>query len=342
MTASPGWAKLALALPPSLRPLWFIGRRRHHGKATMDASAQALGEFLSAMRPSRMPSPEEARRQLRTLVAAADRPGPALPRRQDITIPGPAGDIAARVYAPRADGPPLPVLAYIHGGGWVIGDLDSYDNICSKLAAWADCLVVSVEYRLAPEHKFPAAPEDCIAAWRWIADHAGNLGGDRKRLAIGGDSAGGNLTAVVCQAMVAEGGPLPALQLLIYPGLDMRGQTASQRNMPDAFILPREQMDWFRNQYLNSEDDKLDVRASPALADDLSGQPSAYVVVCGFDPLHDEAIEYAERLRAAGTTVEVRKFPGQIHGFTFMTKLIPEGDQCLKETAEALKRAWRD
>jgi acetyl esterase len=337
---SPTLAKFALAVPPALRPLWFLGRRQRDGQRVMDASAQALGEFLVAMRPPNYdPTPDEARRQLRTMIAIADNPGPALPRREDIRIAGPAGDIPARIYAPTRDAG-LPVLVYLHGGGWVIGDLDSYDNVCSKLAAWANCMVVSVDYRLAPEHKFPAAPEDCIAAYRWIEEHAGELGGDPERLAIGGDSAGGNLTAVVCQAVAQSSGTAPRLQVLIYPGLDMRGGTASHRELADAFVLPKDRIDWFTSHYLNSDDDRLDPRASPGLTADVAGQPPAYVVVCGFDPLRDEALDYAGRLRQAGVAVELREFPGQIHGFTFLTKLVPEGDVCLREIANALDRAW--
>lgn len=341
-TPSAKWAQRALDFPGPLKPLWLAGRRRHLDGRTIDAHAQVLGEFLDAMRPPGYdPTPAEARAQLRRMIEIADLPGPTLARREDITIPGPAGAIPARLYAPQgAESEVLPLLVYLHGGGWVIGDLDSYDNVCAKLADWGRCMVVSVDYRLAPEHTFPAAPEDCIAAFRWLADNAGSLGADPARLAVAGDSAGGNLSAVVAQAMARDGGPLPKLQVLIYPGLDMHRTSATHRKLARTFVLPRDRIDWFLAHYLRTPADAADVRASPILAGDLRGQPPAYIVACGFDPLRDEALDYAERLRQAGVAVELRDFPGQVHGFTFLTRLIPEGTVCLQEIGAALQGAW--
>lgn len=337
------WAHAALRTPPKFRWLWFIGRRKRIGNRVMDSSAQALGEFLNAMRPSSYsPSVKEARLNLSALISFADNPGPGCLQTEDIAIPGKNTNIVARIYRPNTLKEALPMMVYLHGGGMVLGDLNGYDNICAKLSTWGQCIVISVAYRLAPEHKFPAAPEDCITAYNWIVENALKLGGNSQLTAIGGDSAGGNLTAVVCQNLQKFGKPMPRLQILIYPGLDMRGNTESHRIMENAFILPRNRLEWFAQHYLVNEKDRLDVRASPMLADDLQNQPTTYIVSCGFDPLLDDANNYASKLRAAGVTVEHRKYRGQIHGFTFMTKLIPEGDQCLREIGTALKRTWQN
>jgi acetyl esterase len=342
LSISPETAKLGLSIPPMLMPLWLGARRRHSNGQVIDAHAQILGEYLVAMRPPGYdPTPDEAREQLRTMIAIADQPGPSLARVENHTIPGPAGEIPVRVYAPRRiDEGPLPVLCYIHGGGFVIGDLDSYDNVCSKLAAWADCLVVSVDYRLAPEHKFPAAPEDCVAAYKWLTENAADLGGDKDRIAIAGDSAGGNLSAVVCQIVAADGGPQPCLQVLIYPATDLRNISRSHKQMSDAFVLPKDRIDWFMGHYLRNDEDRSNPLASPLLATDLSGLAPAYLVTCGFDPLHDEATDYAARLNEAGVEATVREFKNQVHGFTFLTRLIPDGTICLSEIALALKTGF--
>ena len=308
----------------------------------MEPKAQLVSEFITSIRvPGYQPTPEEARAQLARMVALMERPHGPLPRKENLTIPGPAGALPARLYAPRpaSDGP-LPVVAFFHGGGWIQGDLESHDAFCGKLAERADCLVVATEYRLAPEHKFPAGVEDCLAAYRWIVANAGDLGGDPARVAVAGDSAGGNLAAVVAQRIKLEGGPMPAAQVLIYPATDLHFDSASHQEMADDAVLPHDRMQFYLDWYLRGEEDKDDPMASPALSEDLSGLPPALVIACGFDPLRDEAHDYADRLTAAGVETSYREWPGQIHAFTILTAVIPQGEQAIDETAIWLKKAF--
>ena len=230
---------------------------------------------------------------------------------------------------------------FFHGGGWVVGDIATHDTVCRHLANRADCAVVSVDYRLAPEHKFPAAVEDCVAATGWVAENAAALGVDPARLAVGGDSAGGNLAAVVCLMARDGGAPRIAHQLLIYPATDAAMRHASVTRFAEGYVLTRSTMRWFYDQYLRSPDDAADWRVSPLAAADLSGLPPAYVLTAGYDPLCDEGDEYAARLAAAGVAVEHRRFPGQIHGFVTNGKIIRAADPALDEAAAALKKAWK-
>ncbi len=218
------------------------------------------------------------------------------------------------------------------------GDIDTHRGACGKLAAWAGCMVLAVDYRLAPEHGFPAGLEDCLAAWRWLADgNAAALGADSGRLAVGGDSAGGNLAAALCQTLAAAGGPLPAAQLLIYPSLDLGWDLPSHRELADAFVLPRPRVLWYTEQYLAEPGQAADPRASPLRAGDLRGQPPAMVVTAGFDPLLDDGRLYAGRLEGAGVPVAYREFRGQIHAFASLTRVIPQGDACLRKAAGWLR-----
>jgi acetyl esterase len=302
------------------------GHRIVRGGRTMDPKAQLVGEFVKSIRvPGYFPPLPELRQQLRTLVRLLDEPAPALPRLEDLRIPGPAGPIPARLYDPTGGGGARPLVAYFHGGGWVQGDLDTHHGLCARLALRSGALVVSVDYRLAPEHKFPAGVEDCLAAYGWLRAHAGELGGDPARVAVAGDSAGGNLSAVVSQLASAAGVPLPTCQVLIYPAVDFTLDTASHRELADAHIIPRDRILWYADQYLRDHADRRDPRASPLLAGDLTGQPPALVVTAGFDPLRDEGQAYAGRLRAAGVDVVSREYPGQIHAFVSLTRVIPQG-----------------
>jgi acetyl esterase len=234
----------------------------------------------------------------------------------DITIDGAEGPLRARHYAPAESGGPHPLLIYYHGGGFVICDLDTHDAPCRMLCKHAGVHVLSVDYRLAPEHPFPAGVDDARAALRWSYENAESLGADPGRIAVGGDSAGGNLATVVCQLAVQDGGPAPVFQLLIYPVTDATEVRASRELFAEGFFLTRPLMDWFFANYIGSEDvDPTDPRISPLLAGDLSGLPPAFVVTAGFDPLRDEGEAYAEALRAAGVPVAVRRFEGEIHGF---------------------------
>lgn len=315
------------------------GHRIRLGNRTMDPKAQIVGEFVKSIRvPGYYPPLPELRQQLRTMVTLMDEPAPALPRIEDIRIPGPAGEIPARVYAPRAGGAPLATVAYFHGGGWVQGDLETHHGLCARLAKHAGALVVAIDYRLAPEHKFPAAVEDCLAAYRWVRARGRDVGADPARVAVAGDSAGGNLSAVVSQRAAGGGTPVPTCQVLIYPAVDFSLETDSHRELADGHVIPRDRTVWYTEQYLRSEADKADPRASPLRAPSLAGQPPTLIVTGGFDPLRDEGKAYGDRLREAGVDVVHREYPGQIHAFVSLTKAIPQGMACTLEIAEYLRQ----
>jgi acetyl esterase len=315
------------------------GHRISHGGRTMDPKAQIVGEFVKSIRvPGYFPPPPELRQQLRTMVALMDEPAPPLPRTEDIGIPGPAGAIPARIYDPVGTSrTATPVLAYFHGGGWVQGDLETHHGLCARLALRSGALVVAVDYRLAPEHKFPAAVEDCMAAYRWLRARGREIGGDPTWVGVGGDSAGGNLAAVVSQLARSAGDPGPACQVLIYPALDFGLGTPSHQEFEDAHIIPRDRIAWYTQQYLRQDADRSDPRAAPLRTRDLTGQPPALVITAGFDPLRDEGQMYAERLRAAGVDVVYREYPGQIHAFVSLTKAIPQGMACTQAIGDYVR-----
>ncbi len=315
------------------------GHRIRLGTRTMDPKAQIVGEFVKSIRvPGYYPPLPELRQQLRTMVTLMDEPAPALPRIEDICIPGPAGEIPARVYAPNAGGAPLPTVVYFHGGGWVQGDLETHHGLCARLAKHAGALVISIDYRLAPEHRFPAAVGDSLAAYRWVRARGRDAGADPARVAVAGDSAGGNLSAVVSQLAAAGGTPVPTCQVLIYPAVDFSLETESHRELADGHVIPRDRILWYTEQYLRSEADKADLRASPLRAPSLAGQPPTMIVTGGFDPLRDEGRAYGDRLREAGVHVVYREYPGQIHAFVSLTKAIPQGMACTLEIADYLRR----
>jgi acetyl esterase len=265
----------------------------------------------------------------------------------DRAIPGPAGEIPIRVYTPEeapeetpGERGPLPVLVYYHGGGFVICDLDTHDSICRALANAARCAVVSVDYRLAPEHRFPAGPEDCYAAACWVAEQASSAGFDASRLAVAGDSAGGNLAAVVSLLARDRGGPRIAHQLLIYPVTDCAFDTPSYRENAEGYLLTREMMRWFWHHYLGRESDAANPLASPLRAEKLGGLPPATVLTAEFDPLRDEGEAYAARLREAGVPVEATRYEGVFHGFFGMTDVLEPAVQAVSQAANALRRAF--
>jgi len=254
-------------------------------------------------------------------------------------IPGPGGEIPIRVYTPEGKAP-FPVLVFIHGGGWVLCSLDSHDPPCRALANAVPCVVVSVDYRLAPEHKFPAAAEDAYAAARWVADHAAELGGDPGRIAVGGDSAGGNLAAVVALLARERGGPRLAHQLLVYPATDAGLDSPSLFENGEGYFLTRDMMVWFWNHYLRSRADVYDPHASPLRARDLRGLPPALVITAEYDPLRDEGEAYAARLREAGVAVHTARYPGMIHGFFGMLAVFPQARTAIRAAASALRAAF--
>lgn len=264
-----------------------------------------------------------------------------LARVEERRIPGPAEMLPARLYVPHGQPSelPAPLLVYYHGGGFVFGDLDTHDSVCRFLAAGSGASVLSVEYRLAPEHPFPAAVEDAWAAFAWAAANAAELGVDPARIAVGGDSAGGNLSAVVSLLAREGGGAMPALQLLIYPVTDTEGSMPSRRTYAEGYILTKADMDAFEAAYLPDDDARRDTRVSVIHVDDLSSLPPAYVITAGFDPLRDEGEAYALRMRGAGTRVALRRHPGLIHSFAHDTEVCPTARAAMLEAAGALQMA---
>ncbi len=254
-------------------------------------------------------------------------------------IPGPAGEIPVRIYTPEGQAP-FPALLMFHGGGWVIGELDVIDVPCRALANRAGCVVVSVDYRLAPEHRFPAAAEDSYAATKWVADNASELGIDADRIAVGGDSAGGNLAAVVAQMARDKGGPKLVYQVLIYPVIDAAMNTASYEENADGYLLTKEGMKWFYKHYTNDEVDPKDPRLSPIHAESFDNLPPAMVITGEFDPLRDEGKAYAEKLKAAGVAVEHNHYDGMIHGFFWLGGVMSQCPQAIDQISAALKGAF--
>jgi acetyl esterase len=299
-----------------------------------------LAEFAGTNSYTNGLPPAEAR-AFNELGAAASEWRPKIPmaRVEAVEVPTDAGPMAARFYLPGGlpGGTPPPLLVYFHGGGFVIGDLDTHDGVCRFIAAAAGLAVLSVDYRLAPEHPFPAGIEDAWAAFTWAAANAAELGIDPARIAVGGDSAGGNLAAVTCLRGKAEGGPIPALQLLIYPVTDSADDPRSRLLFADGFLLTKNDMDRFEHFYVAPGGDIDDPRISILKAPDLSGLPPAYVTTAGFDPLRDEGEAYAIRMREEGTKVALRRHPGLIHGFANQTAVSRSSRGAMLELAGALR-----
>lgn len=263
-------------------------------------------------------------------------------RTEDRRIPGPGSDIVLRIYTPREVKPAekLPVLVWYHGGGFVIGSLDTHDSACRMLANRADCIVVSVDYRLAPEHKFPAAVEDSEAALKWVALHATEFDGDSRAIAVGGDSAGANLAAVAAILARNAAHPKLAFQLLVYPCVAPEPETPSHHKFKEGYILSRNSITWFFGQYLRNKRDANDFRYAPLGLDDLSGLPPALVIVAGYDPLRDEGIDYAKRLIEAGNRVRLSNYEGMVHGFLLMGGTVDGAKRAIAESAGALREAF--
>jgi acetyl esterase len=284
----------------------------------------------------------EARRQYREARVPLQPPPPEVASFEDREIAGPGGALRVRAYRPLGSraGDALPALVYFHGGGWTIGDLDTHDGLCRALANEARCAVVSVDYRLGPEHKFPAAVDDALAATRWVAAEGERLRVDPSRLAVGGDSAGGNLAAVVAILARDAGGPPIAFQLLVYPATAMDASFPSHSELGEGHLLTRDVMDWFRDCYVRGPEDWRDWRCSPLLAPDLSRLPPALVLTAEYDPLRDEGKAYADRLRGAGVDVVYACYPGMIHAFMTMGKVMPAAQDAIRECAAALAAAF--
>jgi acetyl esterase len=255
----------------------------------------------------------------------------------NITIPVGGAEIGARVYTPEGNGP-HPVVMFFHGGGWVICSLDTHDNVARAICRDAEAVVVSVDYRMAPEHRFPTAAHDCFAATKWVAANAASFGGDAGRLAVCGDSAGGNLSAVVSQMARDAGGPAIAYAALIYPAVDMTRKGGSLDENASGYFLETEGMEWFMNHYL-TDAEKADVLASPLLHSNLAGLPDTFIATCEYDPLRDEGEAYGDALRANGVHVENKRYDGLIHGAANMTGVLDGGRQLVSDVAAHLHSA---
>jgi len=323
---SPDWLLLRLSGEP----------QRQRGQRQLLPAFQCLCALMEKkITPLEKLSPTEARALQDDSPVDLDPPGRDRPVSREHTVPVDGAQIAVREYTPAGASGPLPALVYFHGGGWVIGNIESHEGLCARLATIAGCRVFSADYRLAPEYPFPVPLADCEAVFEWVVANAARLGVDPQRIAAGGDSAGGNLTAALCVSRRETGKSLPCLQLLIYPCTDMNFATASCKECATGLFLTLEGMKWFRGHYLRSEDEWSNPLASPLLAADLSDHPPAIVVTAGFDPLADEGDAYAERLRAAGVPVTLRSYDSLIHGFANMS-LIPEARTAVEEIAELL------
>lgn len=297
----------------------------------VDPDIVPLLDLLGGAPPLHAGSPQQAREAFRKLTVGGLEPEHVVPvgSVKETRIPGPAGELPARIYRPGVAGA-APTVVLFHGGGWVVGDLDTHDNLARSICRDCSTVVVSVEYRLAPEAPFPAAVEDALAATRWAGENLADLGGDR-RLAVAGDSAGANLAAVVTQQLRDAGGPALTAQLLVYPATDMVGDYASRRDNGRGYVLDLPTMGWFTGHYAADPALHPDPRLSPLRHHDLAGLPPAVVVTAEYDPLRDEGEAYAEALVAAGVQVRVRRFDGLVHGFIDLGRFSPPAQAALDE-----------
>ena len=304
----------------------------------LDPQARAVMDQVAALGlpPAHTVSPQEAR------ANAKSRPrpiGPDVAKVEDREIPGPDSQVPVRIYTPNGDGP-FPCLVWFHGGGWVVGDLDSADSTARHLTVGAGCVVVSIDYRLAPETKFPGPAEDCYAATSWVFENASGLGILGDRIAVGGDSSGGNLAAAVCLMIKDRGGPNLAMQLLVYPVTDWSFQTDSYVDNAEGYQLTKDTMIWYWDQYVSHDGDAQDPYAAPLKAPDLSGLPSALVITAEFDPLRDEGEAYANRLKDAGVPTSCTRYLGMIHGFFGMSAALDKGKDAISEASAALMASF--
>jgi acetyl esterase len=306
----------------------------------LDPQAQRVVEALAALnlKPIEDSTPDEARESMRTRTAALG-PFPEVASVTDHRMPVTGGEITVRVYAPAGPGP-HPALVFFHGGGWVIGDLYTHDGLCRSIVDTARCAVASVDYRLAPEWKYPVAVDDSFAALAWVVANASRLEIDPRRVAVGGDSAGGNLATVVALMARDHGGPALAHQALIYPVTDHNLNTRSYEENATGYVLTRDAMRWFWNHYLPGEALGKEPKASPLRAASLTGLPPALVITAECDPLRDEGEAYAARLRDAGVQVTLTRYTGMFHGFIRMTRILDKARTALDEVASSLQKAF--
>jgi acetyl esterase len=329
-----------LSLPVPILRLMAGGGVVYQGGRTLDPRIQFLAAQARGAPPMQTLSPPEARRASReglALVAAEPDPGVVV---ESLTIEGPNGPIPLRAYRPAQQDPAAPLMVWAHMGGGVIGDLETSHVFCSILASCARCPIVSVDYRLAPEHRYPAGLDDVLAAYRWARDAAERFGARKGHVAVGGDSMGGGFAAIVCQEMKKAGEPQPALQLLVYPAVDVACQSASMTTYAEAYPLTRALMEWFMSHYLGPQDNPADPRLSPLAQKDLAGLAPAIVVTAGFDPLLDQGEAYARKLRAAGVPVVYRCYDSLAHGFAAFTGAVPCADVACREVAGLVREGF--
>jgi acetyl esterase len=334
-------ARALFSMPTSLTGK-LIGRpKTNRAGATLDPTVQ-LG--IEVLRLSGRPElntlePPIARAQFRAMIPAMDLARADLPRIEQLSIPGPAGPIPARLYLATKEPGPHSTLVFFHGGGFTIGDLDTHDPPCRELARASGAAVIAVDYRLAPEHRFPAAVDDALAAYRWIRDHGSSIGVDPRRIAVAGDSAGGTLSATISRtcAVSKEAGPIA--QILIYPLTDLTQLEGSREEFQEGFLLTRSLISYFQKHYFD-RDQSRDPRASPLLAEDVTGIPPTLILTAGFDPLRDEGEAYAKKLTASGARVEHVLYPSLTHGFFSMAGVVPAAKRSVEKCAAFLKTEY--
>jgi acetyl esterase len=331
--------KAALSLPRPVLRLLSGGGVVYRGGRTLDPRLQFLASQARALPALESVTPQEARLISIQMIKMLDgrlEPGVAI---ENLTLETEAGPLRARAYRPAEQDAAAPVMAYAHMGGGVIGNLDSSHLFCGILAAVARCPVLSVDYRLAPEERFPAGLDDMLAAYRWAKANAGRFGAPIGVAAIGGDAMGANFAAVICQELRRHGEPQPVLQLLLYPVVDVASETASMATYADAYPMSRDLLAWFMGNYLGPGDDPADPRLSPFKAKDLSGLAPAVIATAGFDPLVDQGEAYAKTLNAAGTPVAYRCYDALAHGFCAFTSMVPAADAACREIAALVREA---
>jgi acetyl esterase/lipase len=332
--------KTILSLPSPILRAMSGGGVVYRGGRTLDPRFQFFAHAAKKM-PSITGFPPEVARDAsaKGLVAVSGPPEPGV-RNESLSIDGPGGPLKLRAYRPAEQDSTAPLIVFAHFGGGVIGDLETCHAFCGILAKIAKTAVLSVDYRLAPDHRFPAGLDDVLAAYRWGRDNAARFGALPGAAAIGGDSMGGNFSAIVAQEMQRTGEPQPALQLLIYPAVDVASETASMSTYADAYPLSRPIMDWFMGHYMGSDANPADPRLSPDKTADLSGLAPAVVITAGFDPLVDQGEAYAKRLQAAGVPVTYRCYDSLAHGFTAFTGAVPAADAACREIARLVRAVF--
>jgi acetyl esterase len=338
----PNFGRFEWELSNPGRPLQFWTRITDEERMPLDPLMKAFLDQMAAQPQPKLweVSAPVGREMFAGLMQAVGPKDVPIGTVKNLVIPGPGGEIGARSFAPVATGSePQPTLVFFHGGGFVIGNVETHDGLCRMLANESKCRVISVDYRLSPEHKFPAAIDDAFAAVSWIEANAAQLGVDANRVAVGGDSAGGTLAAVVSQMARDAGAPKIAFQMLLFPVTQIEAGTPSRRAFGEGYFLEGKGLDWFFNHYFESGADRADPKASPLLAEKFTALPPAYIMVAGFDPLHDEGVAYAEKLRAAGVSVTLDDHPGMVHDFIYLQAVLPQAFEALASAAHALKEA---